>query len=140
MAILEQIVETPAAPSDDEQLRAEIAHANLALLGAILNIEDDKATFTELFANFCKLFACEQAILLQHIGDEMVCVASSPDDFGGRRWPTESFADILDGRVLIGRRGELTAIHRALSDLISPHQPMLCLHCTHHASECSVAK
>jgi c-di-GMP phosphodiesterase Gmr len=43
-------------------------------------------------------------------------------------WPAEAFQDVLSGRVVAGGRdGEIRAFQRALADLVSPGQQVLCV-------------
>lgn len=128
MAILNQFDEASAGQGDDEQLRAEVAHANLAVLGALLQIEGNDDAFADLFGALRRLFACDEAILLESRDDKLECIASLPGELAGWRWSRDVFQDVLRGRVLVGgRSSEPQAFQRALSDLISPTQPVLCL-------------
>jgi len=128
MAFPVQIDEAVAGPSGIEQLRAEVAQANIALLEALLKIEGDRGAFAELFDALRKLFACDQAILLEAKDDELVCTASLPARLIGPHWNKSDFQDILGGRILVGGRGiEPQEFQRALFDVISAEQPAICL-------------
>ena len=109
-------------------MHIEVVQANLGLMGALLNSDDDNCSHLELFKALREVFACDQAILLENHGDDLECIASAPGELVGRRWARDVFQDVLSGRILAGNGGnETQEFARALSDLISPAQPFLCL-------------
>jgi cyclic di-GMP phosphodiesterase Gmr len=128
MASSEQIDAALVVQQNQDQLHVEVVQANLGLMGALLNADDNNGSNLELFKALREVFACDQALLLENHGDDLECVASAPGELVGRRWASDVFQDILSGRILAGNGGnESRDLARALSDLISPAQPFLCL-------------
>jgi len=128
MSISKAVDKAVSASPDNTQTLAETAQANLALLGALLSIEDDSDSFAELFEALNAVFACDQAMVLDSQGTELECAASEPGGLSGRRWPKHAFQDVLNGRILTGGAGmEVQDFQRALSNVFSPLQPALCL-------------
>jgi cyclic di-GMP phosphodiesterase Gmr len=128
MASSEQIDAVLASRKDEDRLFIEVVQANLGLMGALLNSDDDGGSYLELFKALRDVFACDQAMLLENRGEDLECIASMPGDLIGRRWRADNFRGVLSGRILAGGgRDETQKFQVALSDLISPAQPILCL-------------
>jgi diguanylate cyclase (GGDEF)-like protein/PAS domain S-box-containing protein len=128
MAVSEHINQAQSSQKDGDRLLTEVAQANLALLGAVLNAADDNYEYSELFDALCKVFACDQALVLEIRDDDLECIASAPAELIGRRWAKTDFQNILNGKVAASGRGdEAQDLLRALSDVILPGQPFLCL-------------
>ena len=72
---------TTDAPKDDDHLRTEIAQAILALLEAMLNVESDIGSNSELFAALREVFLYDQALVLESRDDDLECTASVPGEF-----------------------------------------------------------
>ena len=131
MAISEQINEAHLspkdAPRDDDHLRTEIAQAILALLEALLNVESDIGSNSELLDPLREVFLYDQALVLESRGDDLECTASVPGELIGRRWVKNALQSVLSGRILVnGAAKEAPGFPSALSDLIVPAQPALC--------------
>jgi c-di-GMP phosphodiesterase Gmr len=124
----EQIDAVLASRKDEDRLSIEAVQANLGLMGVLLNSDDDGGSYLELFKALRDVFACDQAMLLENRGDNLECIASVPGDLIGRRWGTSNFQGVLGGQILAGDGcDEMQKFQVALSDLISPAQPTLCL-------------
>jgi diguanylate cyclase (GGDEF)-like protein/PAS domain S-box-containing protein len=128
MAVSEHINQAHRSQKDGDRLLTEFAQANLALLGAVLNAADDNDAFFELFEAFRKVFACDRALVLESRDDDLECIASTSDELIGWRWARKDFQNILNGQVAASGRGnEAQNLLRALSELIVPMPPFLCL-------------
>src|SRR5215470_11246065 len=89
---------------DGDRLRTEIAQANLALMGALLNVEGKYGALSELFAALQGAFTYDQALVLESRGEAVECTASMPERSNGRRWPANAFQNVLAGGVLVSGR------------------------------------
>ena len=106
----------------------EVVQANLGLMGALLNSGDDNNSYPELFKALHQVFSCDQAMLLEFHGDDLECIAAAPKELIGRGWSSNHFQNILNGGILTGTSSVgAQEFQHALSDLISPAQPVLCL-------------
>lgn len=118
---------SPVSHADQDRLQIEVVQANLNLIGALLNSNDDDGALSKLFKALREVFACDQAMLLENQGEDLQCIASMSGDLTGRHWAGNIFRDVLGGRVLSGNGGDKAQdFSRALSDVISPAQPFLC--------------
>jgi c-di-GMP phosphodiesterase Gmr len=131
MAISELIDEPHLPPKvvtgDADDLHTEVVHASLALLEALLNVESDIGSKSELFAALREVFLYDQALVLEIRGDEFECTASVPTDLLGRRWPKTALQNVLSGRIMVNSGGKhAREFPFALSEQMSPTQPTLC--------------
>src|SRR5215813_11701286 len=77
------------------------AQPNLALWRALLNMENDASSHGELFSAFEAVFHQQQALLFEAQGDALICTASTPASFEGKRCPKETFEGVLEGRIVV---------------------------------------
>ena len=127
MTISEQLDDKTLAPAEARPPNAELAHANLALIGALLDAEAATGANPKLFDALRAAFAFDQALVLEGRGDELECTASVPEGWTGRRWPKAALEVVLSGGVLVnnGNPKDLNGSPTATADLIAPNQPML---------------
>src|ERR1700680_2498719 len=127
MAISELIDEPHLPPKEvADGLHTEVVHASLALLEALLNVEGEIGSKSELFAALREVFLYDQALVLEIRGDEFESTASVPSELMGRRWPKAALQNVLSGRILVNSGDRhASAFPFVLSEQWSPTQPTL---------------
>ena len=118
-----------SVPSAGERNHGECAPAILAAVKVLLNAERVEDFHSDAFAALQRVFAFDQALVLEERDGEMRCAAAWPAGPVGRCWPADPFLrSILDGEVTVA-----DATHPAMDgqqpspDLIVPGQSALCL-------------
>ena len=129
MAISDANCEVPATPLlVVECAQAEWAKANLAVLAALLNIDDNDNSFQKLFQALKVVFAYDQVLVLEDAGNALHCIAAEPEALVGRRWPDKSLRQALDVQVTSGGgvRNAQDEQH-LLWNFADPEESALCL-------------
>jgi cyclic di-GMP phosphodiesterase Gmr len=94
----------------------------------LFGAEKDSNSFFTLFESFRRVFSCDQVLILESRDEDLECIASATNELIGRRWARMDFEDVFKGHVYAGGRGnEAQNYSRALSNVIAPTQPFLCL-------------
>ena len=118
----------PVPAIETDLAQAQWVKANLAALDALLNLENDDASFRALFRALNVLFAFERALVLDDAGDGLRCIAAEPATLVGQHWPDKSLQGALDVRAFPA--GGLRDVHgdqQLLSELAASDEPALCL-------------
>src|SRR6266849_3113037 len=129
MANSDRIQEALATPPIEvDHAQAEWAKGNLTVLAALLNIENDDNSFSELFQALNAVFAFDRALVLEDAGDSLHCIAAEPATLVGRHWPDKSLRDAPHVRAMPagGARDAQDGQH-LLSELAGSEEPALCL-------------
>ena len=111
-----------------EQLRADMARANLGALGALLDLDGSDDAYAALFAAIDKVFSFDRAMVLEESDGAVCCTAAAPAELVGRRWGGSFLNGILDGRVLVADPGHRPQDFAAVpDDLVAPdHRRFAC--------------
>jgi cyclic di-GMP phosphodiesterase Gmr len=128
MASLEHRTPASAPPDEDDERRALTAHASLAVLKALLNLEDDGEFHSGALQTLRGVFGFDRASVLEERDDGLHCTAALPVEPIGQHWPSgEFFESVLHGRVMATGAGRSDDWQDVPADLISPSQAALCL-------------
>jgi len=126
MAALQIETSTPES-TEDGRTGSYGPRANLRVLRALLQTDDDGDSLPELIDALHEVFAEDQAIVLEEDGDGLLCTASTVDHLIGRRWPADAMMlGVIRGQV-IELRGDGAEAQRnaVLADLAPPAHPAL---------------
>ncbi len=107
-------------------MNAGPSQANLALIGALLDVGAVSGACPALFAALRPVFDFDRALVLEPRGDELECTASVPGEWTGRRWPKAFLQTVLSGGILVnGHAVDSKGFPVAAPDLLPPAQPTL---------------
>src|SRR5204863_7561711 len=83
----------------------EIAHLPASTLRALFEPERDIDVYASLVRSIEHLFAFDQAIVLEDVGDCWNCAAAFPSELRDVRWPHGPLSDELAAGPVPARRG-----------------------------------
>jgi diguanylate cyclase (GGDEF)-like protein/PAS domain S-box-containing protein len=112
----------PAA-SACEAVPADPVAANLDVLAALLNLEDDENSFHALFAALAGAIAFDRAMVLEDTHEGLHCVAASRAQEAGRHWAERSLQDAMQVRA----HAPDDAADGLLAGLVQPGEPALAI-------------
>src|SRR5260370_7005761 len=126
MAALQIETSTPES-TEDGRTGSYGPRANLRVLRALLQTDDDGDSLPELIDALHEVFAEDQAIVLEEDGDGLLCTASTVDHLIGRRWPADAMMQGVIRGQAIELRGDGAEAQRnaVLADLAPPAHPAL---------------